>query len=247
MKNQTGKYFKYAIGEIILVVIGILIALQINTWNENYKDKKQLSTYYERLITDLKNDLTEMEQHENYFSSSLAPLHQEIKNIQSTQYNTDSLYKNVGAWMRYTRDFKPNKSTFEDLLSTGNLNLIPNKNLRTLLLDLYNVKYPNLIFLLNRGNDMTTKMRLDAFIPNLSYLDIFKNDRPHLDDPEFSIDRPVRGHDWLAQKNSEKFIEFENTLVLNYEIFYGNLSRFNKIRPDIQNLLNLINKELVKN
>ena len=33
-KNKTGKYFKYAIGEIILVVIGILIALQVNTWNQ---------------------------------------------------------------------------------------------------------------------------------------------------------------------------------------------------------------------
>tara|TARA_B100000508_G_scaffold107348_1_gene85427 strand:- start:44 stop:181 length:138 start_codon:yes stop_codon:yes gene_type:complete len=34
MENKTSKYFKYAIGEIILVVIGILIALQINNWNE---------------------------------------------------------------------------------------------------------------------------------------------------------------------------------------------------------------------
>ena len=37
MENKTGTYFKYAIGEIILVVIGILIALQINNWNENRK------------------------------------------------------------------------------------------------------------------------------------------------------------------------------------------------------------------
>lgn len=35
MENKTGKYLKYAIGEIVLVVIGILIALSINTWNEN--------------------------------------------------------------------------------------------------------------------------------------------------------------------------------------------------------------------
>lgn len=34
-KNKTGKYLKYAIGEILLVVIGILIALQINNWNES--------------------------------------------------------------------------------------------------------------------------------------------------------------------------------------------------------------------
>ena len=39
-KNKTGKYFKYAIGEIVLVVIGILIALNINNWNEHQKGKK---------------------------------------------------------------------------------------------------------------------------------------------------------------------------------------------------------------
>jgi uncharacterized membrane protein YgaE (UPF0421/DUF939 family) len=37
MENKTGTYFKYAIGEIVLVVIGILIALQINIANENRK------------------------------------------------------------------------------------------------------------------------------------------------------------------------------------------------------------------
>ena len=36
-ENKTGKYLKYAIGEIILVVVGILIALQINNWNETDK------------------------------------------------------------------------------------------------------------------------------------------------------------------------------------------------------------------
>ena len=52
MENKTGKYFKYAIGEIILVVIGILIALQINNWNQNRKINFQETVY----LQDLKND-----------------------------------------------------------------------------------------------------------------------------------------------------------------------------------------------
>ncbi|MGK0489458.1 MAG: hypothetical protein ACJAXB_002657 [Candidatus Endobugula sp.] len=40
-KNKTGKYFNYAVGEIILVVIGVLIALSINNWNENQIEIKQ--------------------------------------------------------------------------------------------------------------------------------------------------------------------------------------------------------------
>ena len=47
-KNKTGKYFKYAIGEIILVIIGILIALSINNWNENRKlQNEELSLLHE--------------------------------------------------------------------------------------------------------------------------------------------------------------------------------------------------------
>jgi hypothetical protein len=45
MKNNTGKYFKYAIGEIILVVIGILIALQINNWNTTRELKHRIKNF----------------------------------------------------------------------------------------------------------------------------------------------------------------------------------------------------------
>jgi len=55
-KNKTGNYFKYAIGEIVLVVIGILIALQINTWNENRKLKAKTKDYLVLLTEDLKKE-----------------------------------------------------------------------------------------------------------------------------------------------------------------------------------------------
>ncbi|MCK0177830.1 hypothetical protein MWU50_00840 [Flavobacteriaceae bacterium S0862] len=55
-KNKTGKYFKYAIGETLLVVIGILIALQINTWNQQRLSKKMENNYINRLIEDLAAD-----------------------------------------------------------------------------------------------------------------------------------------------------------------------------------------------
>ena len=55
-KNKTRKYLKYAIGEIVLVVIGILIALQINNWNENRKNLIIENTLYSSIISDLKVD-----------------------------------------------------------------------------------------------------------------------------------------------------------------------------------------------
>ncbi|MDZ7614448.1 MAG: DUF6090 family protein [Flavobacteriaceae bacterium] len=57
--NKIGSYLKYAIGEIILVVIGILIALQINNWNENRKDRKQMRTNIQSIKEDIENDLSD--------------------------------------------------------------------------------------------------------------------------------------------------------------------------------------------
>ena len=59
-QNKMGKYFKYAIGEILLVVIGILIALQINSWNETKDRKEKLISIYKSVYADIKNDLTDL-------------------------------------------------------------------------------------------------------------------------------------------------------------------------------------------
>lgn len=55
-QNQTSRYLKYAIGEIFLVVIGILIALQINNWNEDRKARQQEIKLVSQLLEDAKND-----------------------------------------------------------------------------------------------------------------------------------------------------------------------------------------------
>ena len=60
-EGKTGKYLKYAIGEIILVVIGILIALQINNWNEDRKSEAKKQDYYVQLLDDLNNDIVSVQ------------------------------------------------------------------------------------------------------------------------------------------------------------------------------------------
>ena len=58
--GKTSKYFKYAIGEIVLVVIGILIALQINNWNENKKERKLEKKVLTELLSSLENNYNSM-------------------------------------------------------------------------------------------------------------------------------------------------------------------------------------------
>ena len=61
-RGKTGKYFKYAIGEIILVVIGILIALQINTWNEAKKTKSEMNGIYQSIVDELETDIKTLDE-----------------------------------------------------------------------------------------------------------------------------------------------------------------------------------------
>ena len=61
MENKNSKYFKYALGEIILVVIGILIALQISNWNENRKQHLYENKMLGEIRTALVNDKAHME------------------------------------------------------------------------------------------------------------------------------------------------------------------------------------------
>ncbi|MEL0644764.1 DUF6090 family protein [Olleya sp. Ti.3.14] len=68
-EGKLGKYIKYAIGEIILVVIGILIALQINNWNENRKQQSEIIDIYNQIALDLDNDISEFSSVIKYYDS----------------------------------------------------------------------------------------------------------------------------------------------------------------------------------
>lgn len=128
MENKTGKYLKYAIGEIILVVIGILIALQINNWNLQAKSNQLKGNYLNRLISDIQQDTTNI----NYVVSEIDKNQTIIKKLTksistSTNYTIlDSLITNYfrRGWMILEYISKDN--TYIDLSQTGNMNIIKN-------------------------------------------------------------------------------------------------------------------------
>ena len=74
----AGRYLKYAIGEILLVVIGILIALSINNWNENRKDRNQERELLNQLQSEFQSNLDQLDEkislRENMISASLTLL-----------------------------------------------------------------------------------------------------------------------------------------------------------------------------
>jgi hypothetical protein len=59
-ENKTGTYFKYAIGEIVLVVLGILIALQVSNWNQRRLEQNTMNAYYAKLANTLEDDIKKL-------------------------------------------------------------------------------------------------------------------------------------------------------------------------------------------
>lgn len=124
-ENKFSKYLLYAIGEIVLVVIGILIALQINNWNENQKKEKLKISYRNSLINDLALDTLMLGKLITENNNVLKTLSNQQKRFLGPETPFDTLLK-------IARDefdpelnirFKYNRNTINTLVASGNIDL----------------------------------------------------------------------------------------------------------------------------
>jgi hypothetical protein len=146
-EGKTANYVKYAIGEIVLVMIGILLALQVNNWNENRKQAIAEMDFFEGI----KNDLI---QDKNYIELILTTFKPKIE-----AYNllTVESKKNQVAYsepidtllQRYLfvgqRTFYPISGSFQSAVAGNDINTYKNKVIIHALIKLYNSTYPRLI------------------------------------------------------------------------------------------------------
>ena len=134
MENKTSRYFKYALGEIILVVIGILIALQINSWNENRINIKQeqqillqLKREYEENLREIDNKIAMRNDIINASRRLLLIKEGSLKGLPADTIASDLFT------ICSTPTFNPVIGTTNELLSSGKLYLINNSELKTIL------------------------------------------------------------------------------------------------------------------
>lgn len=116
--GKTSKYLKYAVGEILLVVIGILIALAANNWNENRKTAKKEITYYNRLISNLNYDISlykQIMQKDTLLLKSLSVIENNLINNNTFSFKDRS--KNLTDGYRFTT----NRTTIDNLISSGQI------------------------------------------------------------------------------------------------------------------------------
>ncbi|MFH6768281.1 hypothetical protein V8G56_06005 [Gaetbulibacter aquiaggeris] len=133
--GKTAKYFKYAIGEIVLVVIGILIALQLNQNAENNQQDKTRQDYYIQLLEDLKKDNQLATETIEHFEKDRAEYNKYLETYKNNELEPSQVYQMLMELNIKSSTLSFNSSTIESLRSSGEIILI-SLNVRNKLINL---------------------------------------------------------------------------------------------------------------
>lgn len=250
-EGRTSKYFKYAIGEIILVVIGILIALQINNWNENRKERMQETVLLEQLLSDFNSNLEQLDQKISMredFINSVKQLFNYIDNPLLATKDSVDIY--IGKTMPYAT-FDP---IVVDLASSGELKLISSNDLKQAVTrwtsDINDVIEDEIIWRDYR-NDMYAPFLIQNYqlrtIRNQAYkLNILGNytmDRENTvtDDTKNDIGNSHFEADYVALLKNP---DFEDHLTRCYAVNYWTNVQSHILRKRIVEIIDLIKHDL---
>jgi hypothetical protein len=237
-QNKTGKYFKYAIGEIVLVVIGILIALQINNWNADLKTAKEELSILNNLLESL---YSAKEQSDIEISKEIkmkdALLMALGKGSAKSQLNvptiSDSLFFDI-LWN--ANPTLPVINTYSDIKTTGKIGIIKSRSIRE--------SFTNLELTLTNLSSMVTdrltlqQMRIDDIIINdVNFVRLLNSIEPNI-----NIDNESE-NDYNSILNNQKI---RNSLALKLSLTSAAIKHRKELGDEIDDLIQLVEVELNK-
>jgi hypothetical protein len=191
IRNNFSKYLIYAIGEIVLVVFGILIALQINNWNEANKINNKEVVYLNNIVQDL--------------NLNIASLKEFIAERQKTVNSAEALlecfegkpisdlhefnFHNVTVMVWYP--FVQHANTFNELMNSGNFSIISDKAVKNDLQDMQS-SYLKISFIENEMQQDYERYLYEVYFNQVDLNNSLKSFANHMDNKEFNdieIDR----------------------------------------------------------
>jgi len=202
-EGKTSKYLKYAIGEIVLVVIGILIALQINNWNLKRLDHDKQQKYLIEISNNLKSDLLSIQRVLDFNYKKDSVINQTFQNldIKSKIPSPQIFGPQINTLGTYEK-FNPNDLGFKNLISADNISLIENESLRKLLLEYYSDDFETGT---QKRAEETTRKFVDYILPKITIKERFLNinnlelDLPSLNDVYLKNDQQLIANLYLMQ------------------------------------------------
>lgn len=165
-ENKYSKYLLYAIGEIVLVVVGILIALQINNWNESQKEQRLEGQLMELLISDLKGKkrehLSDLQDSKNMIKSFQSRIdYWENKN----EIDTVNLKWHLRRLAYDSYFLNENSPLYNSLSSSNLLNKLPD-SLITQIDYLYRLRIMTVKIIIDKATEYGTYCKLNFLLPN---------------------------------------------------------------------------------
>jgi len=212
-KNKTGKYLKYAIGEIVLVVIGIIIALQVNNWNESRKDRILEQDYYCRILDDFNLEQRHIEEYQTIADQKIEAAKQLLKDMYQSDKDNYTMMNN---WIETQRlpVYVPRRVAFDDLKTSGNFKLITDVDIKNSLA-LYYDDLENILRQMNQNRDFLVQNSYpeDAVGFGIQELEYLKNALG--EDIYALLDEP----NWIHNPNHPYFKKFQNDIVMTIALY----------------------------
>jgi len=164
-ENKFNKYLIYAFGEIVLVVIGILIALQINNWNNERFERRLETDILNEILVNLETDIQNIEIKKGANSAYIKANTKVIEHLKNKRPLTDSLRFYYSKLYGYG-NFEPIKVGYENLKSRG-LNLIKDQTLRKEISILYEYKYYDMVGDIRQAITHIQELHTDEIVEKL--------------------------------------------------------------------------------
>ncbi|KAA2216736.1 hypothetical protein [Maribacter flavus] len=142
-EGKISKYLKYAIGEIALVMIGILLALQVNNWNQDRLNKDLEFQYYERLLDDVREEKLIIEATLNYSKQVGEHAKSAVAVFENSSNSNPDPVANLVDMYQASQLLDPYSasSTYQELIASGQINLIQNDSIKTALIRYYDIEW----------------------------------------------------------------------------------------------------------
>ena len=226
-KNKISNYFFYAIGEIVLVVLGILIALQINNWNEHRKVESEELRLLEEIKANLETTFNNFIL-DTIYNSNTVSYYRKINHYieKDLPYNSelDSAFAAVGLFSSpYTIN-----TAYKTLLSKG-IDIIKNKTLKEKISNFYEVEAISLLVDVDKAEWSLNDNVVSPF---------FSKHIRRIDTTSLNIARPI---DFESLKHNDEFINILGLLIRERQ---KNIKYQKNSMLSIQSLIELINAEL---
>jgi len=234
-EGKTGKYFKYAIGEIVLVVIGILIALQINNWNEHAKSLQLENTYYCKIAEDLQVDIKNIDSSLVTIDKRLESTERFLKNLLKVQKDKQVIFKDFIPTFRYYK-FIPTKPAIIDITSSGKLEKLRNQNLKNRILSHY-TEQDNALQIISVNDNAHIQKILDIE----KFADFGFQEMPqyqNLFDAE--LQELLSSTQWQQNPKNELFVKVKDAMILNITRSDREKELLKVIKNDAQELNDLL-------